>query len=93
MKDIDVDGNDIKRILKMRWEGVEWIDLAQNTEIFRTLVSRVMRLCGSLKFGGDYLSSWGATSLSSWIPLRGVRYRLGPTGCGALGAGDSGPPV
>jgi len=49
-----------------------------------------------LWFGGVgcyYLSSWGVTCLSKWIPLREVRYRLGPTGCSTLGAVDSGPPV
>ena len=33
LKDIDVEGNDIKWILKMRWGDEEWIDLAQNTEM------------------------------------------------------------
>jgi len=37
------------------WEGMDWIELAQERGKWQTLVNKVMNLCGA-QYGGTFLS-------------------------------------
>jgi hypothetical protein len=44
-ENLDVGGWTIlKQILEIRWDGMDWIDLAQDRDQWRTLVNTVMNL-------------------------------------------------
>jgi hypothetical protein len=47
-EDLKVDGRDLRQT---GWEGVDWIHLAQDRDLWRTFVNTVMNLPSSIKCG------------------------------------------
>jgi hypothetical protein len=43
-EDQDVDGWTILKLILKRWDGMDWIDLAENRDQWRALVNAVMNL-------------------------------------------------
>jgi hypothetical protein len=70
---LGVDGKIVlKWIFKDGWEGgIDWIDLAQNRDRSRGVVSAVMNLRFP-KNAGNFLSSWGPVSFSRKFLFVGV---------------------
>jgi hypothetical protein len=53
------------------WDGMEWIDLAQDRESWRALVNEVVNLRIAPNVG-NFLSTWRTANFSSRPLLRGI---------------------
>jgi len=67
---------------EIRWEGVDWINLAQDWDQWQALMKMVMNLCVPLK-AGNVLTSWVTMSFSRRTLLHGVSSALHGGECSA----------
>lgn len=68
-RNIDLD------LRERRWEGANWIDLAQDRKNSWCLLNTVMNLCVSLN-SANSVTSWGVLSVSRKAFSCGVSYQL-----------------
>jgi hypothetical protein len=71
LEDPGVDGRIILKWIFEAWEGVDWIDLAQDRDRWRALAYTVMNLRVAQN-AGNFLSSLGHFSFSGRAVLHGV---------------------
>jgi hypothetical protein len=70
LEDQDVGGwRILKWILEIGWDGVDWIELAQDRDQWRALVNTVMNL-RFLKIAGNFLNGCTIGSFSGRAQLR-----------------------